>query len=363
MPELLIDAQKLRENFKIIEAKLSETGTRAAYVTKIAAGHHSVINILYQAGCRYFAESRIVNFKNYPREILADPQVKRLLICLPYPEIVEEVVRYATISLNSELDTMAALNQASRRQRQADPLLPRHQVIIMVEGGDRREGIMPAKLPSLVKKVVQDFTDLEFVGIGCNFNCLGGIISDQEKMLVLSDLAAELTGLGYPCPVVSGGNSGTWHMVDQRTLPAGITEVRLGEILHNGREPSFGRTMPYLHDDVYQLSASVIEIGSKPYQSQGRRFYNISGELDSFTQDRGDIRRMLVACGGQDIGYGSITPVNPELVHLGHSGDHTLLEIKRGDYQIGDKILFKLDYVATNTCFNTHQVTKTIVNG
>ncbi len=364
MPELLIYADKLRDNFNIICEKLRDADTSAAFVTKLAAGNSDVLRTLYDAGCRYFAESRIDNFKNYPTEMATDPTVKKLLICLPYPSIAEDVVKYSTCSLNSELDTLVALDSASRALREQRPDKPKHQIILMVEGGDRREGVLPENVPALVEKIVNELHDLEFIGIGSNFNCLGGIISDVTKMHELSALAEELRACGLPCPVVSGGNSGTWHMIDDRTLPGGITEVRLGEIMHNGRETSRGESLTYLHQDVYHLTAPIIELSVKPSQSQGERFYNVNGELGSFTEDRGDIKRMLVACGGQDFGSGTITPLDHRLKYLGHSGDHTLIEIIEGDltdFAIGDIIHFQLDYSGTNHCFISPQVKKKLV--
>jgi len=57
------------------------------------------------------------------------------LIRLPCLSQVEEEIKYADISLNSELSTLRALNEAGEK------LKKKHRVVIMVEMGDIREGI------------------------------------------------------------------------------------------------------------------------------------------------------------------------------------------------------------------------------
>ena len=63
--------------------------------------------------------------------------------------------------------------------------------------------------------------------------------------------------------------------------------------------------------------------------------------------DRGVRKRALIAIGKQDIVNESLNPVDKDMIVLGGSSDHTILDISdcQKDYQVGDIVEFTLDYV------------------
>src|SRR5699024_9349238 len=60
-----------------------------------------------------------------------------------------------------------------------------HRIIIMIELGDLREGIMGEYLMDFYQKVF-DLPNIEVAGIGSNLNCLNGIMPSKDKLIQLS---------------------------------------------------------------------------------------------------------------------------------------------------------------------------------
>ena len=73
-----------------------------------------------------------------------------MLLRIPMLCEVEDVVKYADISMNSELDTLKALNKAAKTLNKV------HSVIIMVDLGDLREGYFEAEdLKENIKEIIK----------------------------------------------------------------------------------------------------------------------------------------------------------------------------------------------------------------
>ena len=87
----------------------------------------------------------------------------------------ELVIKNVDISLNTELETIKALSQYASVHNKI------HQIIVMVELGDLREGILPVDLSQFVKKTLA-LSHIKIIGIGCNLACFGGIKPDNQKM-------------------------------------------------------------------------------------------------------------------------------------------------------------------------------------
>lgn len=95
------------------------------------------------------------------------------------PGQAESVVEDVDISLNTEIETLEKLNYYASLQNKI------HKIILMVEMGDLREGILPHDIFPFIKKVL-DLPHLKIIGLGCNLACYEGIKPDNRKMLQLS---------------------------------------------------------------------------------------------------------------------------------------------------------------------------------
>ena len=250
----------------------------------------------------------------------------------------EDVIKYSNISLNSEIQTLKYLNSAAKK------LNKRHKIILMIDLGDLREGIMFDN-----KKVILDFVQavlnldfLHFEGIGTNLACFGGVLASKRNMSQLVDIAKYITQeFDIEINTISGSNSASLHFLD--ILPKEINNLRLGESILLGRETAYGNQIVNTYHDSFILEAEIIELFKKPSVPIGTISMNAFGEIPEF-EDKGIIHHSLLGIGKQDINLDSIIPFDDKLHIIGASSDHLIMEIKNPFYKVGDIIQFKLNY-------------------
>ena len=348
-PQLRIDLKKFKENAQNLAKLLREKGLKFHLVTKCFSAHEPLVRALAELDLRDFADSRLENF-----EVLNRYARTAMLIRLPMISEVQQVVRLADVSLNSELDTIRALSDAALDQGR------KHGVVLMVELGDLREGALPQDLPSLAKQVL-NLRGVRLCGIGANFNCYGGVIPDRNKMEAIAALARDLQqSHGLELDYVSGGNSGSLHLLTEGSLAAGVNHLRIGEGLLLGQETSYGRPLPHMHPDVFRLRCEVIECKLKPSLPDGDQGLNALGERPYF-KDQGVIHRAILAIGAQDVATSGMTPLEAGVEFLGNSSDHAIYNVSglSRELKTGDTLDFALNYRALNALFSSKYVHKT----
>jgi predicted amino acid racemase len=218
---------------------------------------------------------------------------------------------------------------------------------------------MPADLEDAVEQVLH-LDGITLTGIGANLACFGGIKPDDANMARLSQLARNVEErFGLTLTHVSGGNSGnhTWLMSAEDL--GRITDLRLGESIYLGREPVFRNPIEGLFTDAFTLVAEVIESLIKPSVPYGEAGQNAAGNLPEF-RDRGEIRRIILSIGSQDVVVSGLTP-RAEIDILGASSDHIILDGKNGDYVAGDELKFDLDYGALLSVMTSPYVEKVVI--
>lgn len=147
-------------------------------------------------GMHLLAESKIENLKK-----MHDAGILSQFVLLRTPGLreVDSVIRYADISMNTELSTVQCLSASAMKQD------TQHQIILMVEMKNLREGIMPENLEDFVREVVQ-MPGIKIVGIGASFACFGGVKPSNEKLKQLSLPSSEIeTKFSLAFSYVSGG--------------------------------------------------------------------------------------------------------------------------------------------------------------
>ena len=319
-------------------------------VSKAVLGEPAVAEAMIQGGVKFIADSRIENIQKMKN---AGVSTQFVLLRTALSQ-AESVVRNVDISLNTEIETLKKLSYYAKRYHK------NHRVIIMVEAGDLREGVMPADLPGFVRETLS-LPDIEIVGIGCNLACYGGVKPDSRNMHELSELAIFIEKeFQIKLDVISGGNSAN-HEWSQSTQDIGeINNLRLGESILLGRETVSRSALLGLHTGAFRLIAEVIESKQKPSLPFGEICQDAFGDVPSF-QDRGIRQRAIVALGRQDVLVSGLKP-RDNLEILGSSSDHIILDSHHHNLQVGDEVNFSLDYGALLAAMTSPFIEKQFVN-
>jgi ornithine racemase len=218
-----------------------------------------------------------------------------------------------------------------------------HEVVVMVELGDLREGVLPHRVLELARRIGLT-RHVSLVGIGTNLACRNGVVPTAAQMTQLANLATLLrTELGIRLPLISGGNSANlgWALADDLRPSHGVTDLRLGEAILLGSDPIRQTPIVGLHTDAFTLVASVIESLEKPTMPWGERTVDSFG-LAPVVGDRGPIVQTLMSIGRQDLELAGLVPPAGITV-LGASSDHLALETPTR-LAPGTELRFQLGY-------------------
>ena len=268
-PRLEIDLDKLYHNALTLVACLGDRGISVTGVTKAALGSPEIARVWIQAGVSGLGDSRVENIETMLR---APVEALMTLIRTPMPSQAEQVVALADLSCNTELDVISKLSSAAQKANRI------HGVVLMVELGDLREGIMPDHLERTVREVLR-FPNIAFKGIGTNLACRSGVSPDNRNMAELSALADSIDEtFGPVVSIVSGGNSANLEWALSGTNTGRINNLRLGEAMLLGREPLHRHAIKHLYTDAFTLIAEVIESKNKPSKPRGKIAQTAFGE-------------------------------------------------------------------------------------
>lgn len=80
-------------------------------------------------------------------------------------------------------------------------------------------------------------------------------------------------------------------------------------------------------------------------------------------EDRGILKRAIIAIGKQDINIDSLIPMDAHIEILGASSDHMILDVSntKYDYKVGDKVEFLLTYGGLMSSSTSEYVWKEII--
>lgn len=329
-----IDLDQIGSNASELIGRLGRSGVAVTGVTKAVLGMPEYARTLVAAGVVRLGDSRIENIERLRAGGVATTTV---LLRSPMCSQVDRVVRSADISMNTEPSVLRALSAAAGRASR------RHGVILMVELGDLREGIVPSDVHSMVEAALL-LPDLVLSGIGTNLACRSGIVPDDRNMAQLSVIADEVEkAFGISLEIVSGGNSANLDWLESTADVGRVNDLRLGEAILLGREPLHRRPIPGLHVDAFVVWGEVIESRCKPSLPWGTVGEAAFGDPGP-TVDRGDIWQTIVALGRQDVDPDGLTPPDGTTV-LAASSDHLVLETPERATP-GDSIALRPDYSA-----------------
>lgn len=338
-PRLEIDLVKLHHNARTLVERLAPRGISVTGITKATLGSPDVAGAMLRAGVRSLGDSRIENIERLRSAGVTAPLT---LVRSPMLSQVDRVVAHADVSFNTELDVITALAAAASDAGRT------HGVVLMVELGDLREGILPGDLAGMARDVLR-LPAVVLAGIGTNLACQSGVAPDAANMGELSALAGSIEDrFGLAIGIVSGGNSGNldWAL-DDAVVPGRINDLRLGESILLGCEPLHRTPIEGLHTDAITLVAEVIESKRKPSQPRGEIGQTAFGAAvpPVPASDQGDRVRTILAVGQQDVDpAGLLAPAGIEVI--GASSDHLIVGAGRDRLPVGTEVAFRLNYSA-----------------
>ncbi len=334
IPRIEIDLGKIAHNTKKLKELYDSKSIEIIGVTKVVCGAPAVAKVLLKSGIKILADSRIENIIKMKE---ADVPAEFLLLRTPSSQ-AELVVKYADISLNSELFVIKALSKSAVNQGIT------HKIILMVELGDLREGILPSGLENIVSEVI-GLSGIDLVGIGTNLACFGGIKPTKEKMEYLSSIAKAIEDkFKLKLAFVSGGNSANYDWFISTSDPGRINNLRIGESIFLGCETLHRKAIAGLYTDAFTLVAEVIESKTKPSLPYGDVYQDAFGNTPEFT-DNGIIKRAIIGVGLQDVLVSGLAP-RADIEILGASSDHIIVNAKESKIKTGDTVEFNLNYGA-----------------
>lgn len=346
-PRIEINLEKIAHNAKALKELYGSKGIDVIGVTKVVCGNPDIAKALVKSGIRILADSRIENIR---RMLNAGVKAQFLLTRTPGLSQAAAVVKYTDISLNTELSVIEKLSAYA-----IDYDRP-HKIILMVELGDLREGLMPADLDDTVHQVLR-LKGIQLAGIGSNLACFGGVMPDEEKMGFLSSIAHDIEEkFGLNLEYVSGGNSANYNWFTSTRDVGRINNLRLGESIFLGCETLFRKPIPGLHTDAMTLVSEVVESKIKPSLPYGNICQDAFGNVPEF-KDQGQIRRAILGIGLQDVQVSGLTP-RSDIEIIGASSDHIIVNAKSTVLDVGNELEFDLNYGALLSAMTSLYVNK-----
>ena len=356
MTRLTINLHHLRHNLNVINGWMKDHGALYTVVSKVLCGHGNTLRALGMLGVTSIGDSRLKNIFTVKNAI---PDAEIWYLRPPHLSAIEQIVTLSNVSLNSEIEVIEALSQEAQRQ---DKL---HKIIIMIELGDLREGILPGSLTKFYERVFH-MPNIEVLGIGANLGCLAGAVPNIDQLMQLA-LYRELLELkfNHKIPLISAGSTVVLPMLLEGLVPKAVNHFRIGEALFLGTDLIHDGTLRGLRNDVIVLEAEIAEIKQKNLVPTGETtemspFPNVANK-DLTPGQRG--YRALVTIGQLDTDVSGLIPFNREHQIAGASSDITVvnLGISNGGIAVGDSLKFRVSYSALLRLMNDKYIERIIV--
>lgn len=352
-----LDRKKLKSNFKFLDDRFKARNIDWGIVVKLLCGNKLFIQEVLDLGIREIHDSRISNLVAV-KEL--DKDVQTVYIKPPAKRSIPDVIACADVSFNTEYYTIKLLSEEAVKQNK------QHKIIIMIELGDLREGVMGEEFVDFYREVFK-LPNINVVGIGANLNCMYGVMPSEDKYVQLS-LYKELIKAYFKVEIqwISGGTSVVLPMLYKNQLPPAVNHFRIGEALFFGLNIEEQCTFEGMYDDVLKLRAEIIELTEKPMLPVGRLAENPSGEtleIDESLYGKTSLRA-IIDIGLLDISPDYLIPDDKDIEVVGASSDMLILNLAQAtkNYKVGDLVNFKLKYMGALGIMNSDYIEKRLKN-
>ncbi|MEM7738488.1 MAG: alanine racemase [Deinococcota bacterium] len=356
MAYLTLNRDKLAHNYRQFDNLFASHGINWGVVTKLLCGNNDYLREVLALNPQEVLDSRI---SNLARVKALNPATRTVYIKPPARRSITDVVRYADVSFNTELQTIEALSAEAVRQDK------HHNIIIMMEMGDLREGVMRDDLVPFMAQVF-DLPNIHVLGLGTNLNCLSGVLPNEDKLVQLG-LYKTITELTYnvTIPLVSAGTSVTLPLLFEGSVPESVNHFRIGESLYFGNDLVSGEPLDTFYQDVIELHAEVIEVAKKPMVPSGKLGTNPQGKQAEVGKTRKDSTRVILDVGVLDIQPNYLTPKDSRLSIIDASSDMMVLDATTNEagLRVGDVVSFELKYMGALQLMSSSYIDKLVIDG
>jgi len=333
-PCLKINLFKLENNCRIISDRCASSGISVVGVSKCVIGDIRIAEVFLKTGIGIIGDSRLHNLQKLRAHFGKDQPL--ILLRTPMISEIRKMVKICDISANTQIETIKEISRACSNTNL------KHKIIVMVETDDTREGILPQEVLPFCREVHDNYKNIEIWGIGTNARCMSKKKPTADSIEILVNLKKEIMDkLSINIPVVSGGNSSVWELIEKNKMPEGVNQVRIGEAILLGHETSSYTSISGAYGDAFTLEAEIIEVKKK----------------------KSYIYKLILALGIQDVNCENIKCGFPGLKLVSQSSDHTVMEAETGkedklNLDVGDVLPFNLNYFGLLSCMTSPFVEK-----
>ncbi|MCH8647483.1 alanine racemase [Staphylococcus lugdunensis] len=334
MPKLNINLAKIKYNAQVLQSFLASKDINFTPVVTAIAGDREILKVLKQVGLTEIADSRLANIQRF-----GDPDVNFILLKSHAEDCDKEIIQHVKISVQTELTSIYRLNEV------AQTLGTTHQIVLMVDWKDGREGVLTYDVLQYLHEIMS-LKHIKVIGLAFNFMSFKSEAPSDDDIFTMNQfICAVEKELGYRLKLISGGNSSMLPQLMYNDLGK-INDLRIGDTLFRGENTTSGQPMPNLYQHAITLEAQIIEIkprvNMETKQSYLQAIVNI-GYIDTVTNN--------------------IQPMDKELKIKGASSDYLMIDLNNQDgYQLGDTITFTLGHEALTQSMYMRHLEKNYVN-
>jgi ornithine racemase len=361
MATLTIDTGKICSNIIKLQDYLSKNDIAWTLVTKMLCGDRSVLQKIIPEACiknlHSVGDSRITNLRII-KEI--KPDIITMYIKPPALNQVKNVVQYADISLNTSYKTIEALNREAAKQGKV------HRIIVMIEMGELREGVLREDILKFYEKVF-NLDNIEINGLGTNLGCMYGIEPTYDKLIQLSLYKSLVEAkFDHELELVSGGSSITLPLISKQKVPKGVNHFRIGEAALLGKSPLNNNKFRNLSTSTINFAGEILEFYKKEVVPDGKIGDAAIGQIAELENQHDQYKesyKCIVDFGQLDVDASNLVPKDKRVKFVGTTSDMTVYDINKngGGYHVHEQLHFYPDYMSVARIMNSRYMTKKVL--
>lgn len=283
-----------------------------------------------------------------------DRNIKTISIKPSVDDCAKQVVDYADVSLDSAIESIRHLNKWAKKIGKV------HQIIVMIELGDLREGLKREGLIPFYDNIAS-LSNVSLIGIGANIGCMYGDLPTYDKLLQLVIYSQLIeTKYNHTGLIISGGTSITLPLLVLGKVPQGVNHFRIGEAVFLGTSPFNNKKFLSLHEDCFVFEANILEIYRKESLPEKKRMKKLHRTKSALGEADNSSYKGLLDFGLIDASPNFLVPFDDTLSLYGSSSDLSVYDFGENPngYKVGSKVKFSLKYMGLAQLMNSKHIEK-----